>query len=146
MVTNKSQVKYLRFLSVDEMHEESKKWVSELNFIKVEQLFFDDLLKKTYSLDMLNQLHFNENLAIIENLAHSQKRNNTLIETVEAHRNNIEILMDGIDQIKEEAEYKNEHKDLIVQVSDFYKDYKILKMELFMVIKKIIKSKKPKLP
>mgnify|MGYP006896885623 FL=1 len=67
------------------------------------------------------------------------------MESVKVHKNNIEILLDGIDQIKEEADYKKEHKELIIVVSDFYKDYKNLKTELFKIIKKIIKSKKRRL-
>ena len=144
MVTNKLQVKYLQFLIVAEMYEESKKWLSELSFIKDEHLFFDDIIK-TYTLDLINKKHFTENKEIITSLAESQKRNDSLMESVKVHKNNIEILLDGIDQIKEEADYKKQHKELIIVVSDFYKDYKNLKTELFKIVKKIIKSKKRRL-
>ena len=45
MITTKTQVKYLEWLSADEMYEESKKWLSELSFIKDEHLFFEDIIK-----------------------------------------------------------------------------------------------------
>ena len=40
---------------------------------------------------------------------------------------------------------KKEHKDLIILVSDFFKDYKAIKTHLFRMIKKIMKSEKLRL-
>ncbi len=41
MITTKTQAKFVEWLSTDEMYQASKKWYSELSFIKDEQLFFD---------------------------------------------------------------------------------------------------------
>lgn len=144
MITTKTQVKYLEWLSADEMYEESKKWLSELSFIKDEHLFFEDIIK-TYTLQLINDKEFSETKEIVDVLNKSQKRNNLLIESVKTHKNDIKILLDGIDQPKEEENFKKEHKDLIILVSDFFKDYKAIKTHLFRMIKKIMKSEKLRL-
>ena len=135
MITTKTQVKYLEWLSADEMYEESKKWLSELSFIKDEHLFFEDIIK-TYTLQLINDKEFSETKEMVDVLNKSQKRNNLLIESVKTHKNDIKILLDGIDQPKE---------DLIILVSDFFKDYKAIKTHLFRMIKKIMKSEKLRL-
>ncbi len=108
MITTKTQVKYLEWLSADEMYEESKKWLSELSFIKDEHLFFEDIIK-TYTLQLINDKEFSETKEMVDVLNKSQKRNNLLIESVKTHKNDIKILLDGIDQPKEEENFKKEH-------------------------------------
>ena len=39
-----TKANYVEWLSAEVMHEASRKWLSELRFIKDEQLFFDDLI------------------------------------------------------------------------------------------------------
>jgi len=53
-------------------------------------------------------------------------------------------MVDGIDQPKEEADYKNEHRRLIVEINDFLKEYRVLKKTLFSLIKNIKKEEKQK--
>lgn len=144
MITTKTKLKYIEWISADEMYEESKKWLSELNFIKDEQLFFDDMIK-TYTVQLLNTQSFADNKDLVNDLSKSQKRNDALIENVKVHKNEVEILLDGIDQIKEEENYKKEHKNLILLVSDFFNDYKKFKSKLFIVIKEVMKSEKLRL-
>jgi hypothetical protein len=144
MMTAKTQFRYLQWISADEMYDESKKWLSELNFIKDEHLFFDDVIK-TYTLQLIDKNSFAENKAIADALSKSQKQNDMLLESIKAHKNEIEILLDGIDQLKEEDNLKKEHKNLILLVSDFFYDYKKLKTKLFKVIKDIMKAQKMRL-
>ena len=45
METTQTQVRYVEWLSPEEMHKASQSWLSELQFIKDEHLFFEDLIK-----------------------------------------------------------------------------------------------------
>lgn len=136
-----ANVKYIEWISADEMHEASKKWLSELKFIADEHLFFQDLIK-TYTLQILNTEEFSDTLEITDALNRSQKRNNELIEAIKTHENDLEVMVDGIDQPNEEARYKKEHKGLVLIVGDFYKEYTTLKTQLFKIIKNVIKKGK----
>jgi hypothetical protein len=141
MITTKTQAKLIEWLSSDEMYQASKKWHSELSFIKDEQLFFDGLIK-TYTLQLLDKNKFEKNKKSIEALNTSQKKVDELLEIVQTHSNDLEILVDGINQPKEEASYKKEHKGLIIILSEFFIEYKNLKTELFQMIKDILKAEK----
>ncbi|QRM89365.1 hypothetical protein FG167_08985 [Lacinutrix sp. WUR7] len=141
MITTKTQEKYLELMNATEMHEASKKWYSELSFIKDEQLFFDDLVK-TYTLQLIDKNEFANNKEIVDVLNRSQKRNDELLEIVQTHINDLELLVDNVKQPKEELGYKKEHKELIKVISEFFIDYKNLKMQLFEIFKGILKDEK----
>lgn len=141
MITTKTQAKYLELMNATEMHEASKKWYSELNFIKDEQLFFDDLVT-TYTLQLLEKKEFANNKEIVDVLNRSQKRTDELLNIVRTHTNDLEVLVDNIKQPKEEIGYKKEHKELVKVISEFFIGYKSLKMQLFEIFKGILKDEK----
>ena len=141
MKTIQINTKYIEWISAEEMHEGSKKWLSELQFMADEHLFFQDLVK-TYTLQLLNTEEFSDTVEIIDVLNRSQKRNNELIELVKYHEKGLKIMVDGIDQPKEESAYKSDHKQLVITMSEFYKEFTDLKTQLFQIIKSSIKKDK----
>ena len=144
MKTKKIKVKkYEAWLSTETMHTGSLKWLSELRFAKDEQLFFDDLVK-SYTLQLIDSKHFMHSKKIIDQLRTQQKETDVLINTVVNHEKGLEIMVDGINQLKEENAYKDEHGKLIIKVSQFLGNYRTLKTQLFTLIKSIIKEGKQK--
>ena len=141
MKTIQTQVKYVEWLSADEMHQASKEWLSELRFIKDEHLFFEDLIRSNTSL-IIESGKFSDVKEVIDIINKSQKRNNVLIESIKIHENELKIMVDGVDQIEEEKAYTKEHSDLIIAISEFTKEYKSLKTQLFDIIKSIKKKEK----
>jgi hypothetical protein len=133
--------RYVDWLNADQMHKNSKEWLSELRFIKDEHLFFEDLIK-SYTLDLLEPPKFVHNKEIIDKISKSKKRNKLLIKAIKVHANKLQIMLDEIEQPKEEEAYKKEHLNLIIDISEFEKKYRILKMELFDIIKTIKKHQK----
>ena len=136
-----SQLKYTEWLDADEMHEASKEWLSELNFIKDEHLFFEDLVTQ-FTSQLIAFNNFSSNKEIIDAINRSQKQNNTLIEAVKIHENELQIMVDGIDQLKEEKAYTKAHNNLIIAITDFLKEYRKLKTQLFDILKSIKKEYK----
>ena len=143
MKTTYTTAKYVEWLSAEIMHKNSIEWLSDLEFMKDEQMFFDDLIK-TYTLQLIDSKHFKESKSIIDTLSKLQKKTDALIKYVKNHKNDLKIMVDGIDQPKEEADYKNEHRRLIVEINDFVKEYRVLKATLFSLIKNIKKEEKQK--
>lgn len=135
------KTKHTEWFSAEEMHEHVQDWLSELEFLKDEHLFFEDLVK-TYTLQLIDTKKFSSYKEIIEAIKHSEKRNNILIDAIKVHGNELKILLDMIDNAKEEEGYKKEHRNLINLVSEFLKDYQSLKSRLFTAIKNILKKEK----
>ncbi|TGV04326.1 hypothetical protein [Flavivirga rizhaonensis] len=143
MKTKSNKPKYVAWLSTETMHNASKKWLSELEFAKDEQLFFDDLVK-SYTLQLIDSKHFNESKSIVTQLSKLQKETDKLIETIKKHERELKIMVDGIDQIELENAYKDEHGKLIITIADFLDIYRKLKTQLFALVKGILKDKKQK--
>lgn len=141
MKTTQTQLQYVQWLSADEMHQMSKEWLSELNFIKDEHVFFEYLVTE-FTSQLLVFDDFNSNKEIIDCINRSQKQNDALIEAVKIHENELQIMVDGINQLEEEKAYIKEHSDLIVAISEFLKEYKSLKTQLFDILKDIKKEDK----
>lgn len=135
------KTKPVQWCNAEDMHQQVHNWLSELEFVKDEHLFFEDLVK-TYTLQIIDTKKFPEYQKIIDSIKHSEKRNNALIGVIKVHSNELQIMMDGINQPKEESDYKKEHRNLIVLVSEFLKDYQSLKSRLFTAIKDILKKDK----
>jgi len=135
--------KYEAWLSAETMHADSLKWLSELRFAKDEQLFFDDLVK-SYTIQLIDSKYFSESKKIINKLRVLQKNTDTLIYNTIEHEKGLEIMIDGIDQIEEENIYKRKHARLMITVKKFLEKYRLLKTELFSLVKGIIKEGKQK--
>ncbi|MEH6537178.1 MAG: hypothetical protein V7719_12345 [Psychroserpens sp.] len=141
MKTIQTHTNYIEWLSADQMHEASKEWLSELRFISDEHLFFEDLIT-TFTSQLIESKRFSDTKEIIDVMNKSQKQNNLLIKTIIAHENELQIMVDGIDQVKEENAYTRSHKSLIDSINEFLKEYKLLKIQLFDIIKNIKKEEK----
>jgi hypothetical protein len=140
----KPKPKYVEWLNAEEMHQASRAWVSELEFIKDEQHFFEDLIK-SYTLQLIDSDNFSKSKTIVETLNKLQKKNKVLLKAVKNHENKLEIMVDGIDEPEKEKEYKNIHRELIIKINNYFKAYKVLKTNLFEIVKEAIKKQKQKL-
>ena len=143
MESNKTKAKYQEWLSPGIIHKATLNWLSELNFIQDENLFFDDLIK-SYTLQLIEAKHFNEGKVITDELKEIKKETNRILEVVTMHEKALQILVDGIDQVKEEEAYRKEHLRLIIDVSNFQKKHREIKKRIFKLIKNILKEGKQK--
>ncbi|MDX1766876.1 MAG: hypothetical protein R3294_02420 [Arenibacter troitsensis] len=131
----------MEWLDPNEMHEASLKWMSELKFIRDEQLFLNDLVK-SYTLQLTDSSVFNESKEIIGAIASSEKELIVLMKKVQAHENQLEIMMDEIDQLKMEKAYTETHWELNSEIARYSVQYRELKLRLFKLVSKVIKKDK----
>jgi hypothetical protein len=143
MKTKQFKGHYVEWLNPEVIHKATLNWLSELNFIKDEQLFFDDLIK-SYTLQLLDSKHFKKSKDIIDKLAQLEKETKNIIGIVKIHERDLKLLVDDIDQLPEEEAYKKEHQRLIIDVNDFLEKYRGTKKQVFKLIKGIIKEGKQK--
>ena len=143
MKTEEKQYKYVEWLNAEAMHDDSQKWLLELEFIKDELLFFDDLIK-SYTLQLIDSKHFAESKKFVDRLSKFHKKTDSLLKMVKTHEDGLEIMVDGVDQPKEEDSYKEKHRWLIDNINHFSHNYRTFKSQLFGLIKNIIKEQKQK--
>lgn len=143
MKTIAPNVKYIESKSADELHIESLNWISELKFIKDEQHFLDELLK-SYTLQLIKEPMYDTSHEVIAKLSKLRKEGKELLKKMINHENELLILVDGIDQLKEEKMYRFLHKTFLMEVTNYFNDYKTVKKEIFATIKQIMKTEKQK--
>ena len=135
--------KFVEWSSPEELHEATLNWISELEFIKDEQQFLDVLIKN-HTLQLISGEIYSQSQAIVSELSKEEKEIKSLLKGVRKHSNELEILIDGIDQIQEENKYKEDHYVLKIEVSRYCDNYKMTKREIFNLIMQIMKRKKQK--
>lgn len=134
----------MEWFSPEEMHEHTKKWVSELLFIKDEQHFLKNLIQ-SFALKTLDKKQFERiddfNLAIKEN----ERALNLLLPQIKKHMNLLGIMLDGINQLEMEKAYKRTHKNLFQKMNKFRIEYRTVKERGFIKLSDILKKDKQKI-
>ena len=143
MKTKEINAKYDVWLNAENMHRDSRNWLSELRFAQDEELFLDDLVK-SYTLQLIDTKHFAESKKVIDKLSKIQKETDALIEIVKNHEKGLSIMVDGVNEFDKEKAFKNKHVKLIINVKNFLEKYRTLKTELFAVVKSVLKEGKQK--
>jgi len=133
----------MEWYSPEELHKASQGWLLELEFIKDEHLFFEDLIT-SFTRQLVGAKGFTENQKIVDALKISRKWNDSLIKIVRKHDKNLKLLLGGKDQHEEDLAYKKEHKNIINELNAYLKDYKTLKTQLFTTVKDVLKKDKQK--
>ena len=141
MKTIHTKAKHTEWLNAEDMHAASKIWLSELSFFKDEQLFLEDLIK-SHTLQLIDKNHFDRSKDIVDRLSDVVKQTEVLFDAVSKHENELSIMVDGIDEIEKEANYKKEHRNLIELIGEFKQRYQKIKAELFDMVKEVIKESK----
>ncbi|MDL5512078.1 hypothetical protein QSE00_09660 [Arenibacter sp. M-2] len=133
--------KMIEWLDPNEMHEASLKWMSELKFIRDEQLFLNDLVK-SYTSQLTDSAVFKESKEIIGAITSAEKEVIALMKKVQAHENQLEIMLDQIDQLKMEQAYTETHWELNSEMAKYSNQYRELKSRLFKLVTKVMKKDK----
>ena len=135
--------RFIEWLSAEEMHEASKNWMSELKFVKDEQLFLNDLVK-SYTLRLIDGKMFDKSQKIIKEISTAEREAVVLMKQVQSHENLLEIMVNDIDELKMEKAYLETHWELTDKIERYMIHYRNLKSTLFKVISKLMKKDKQK--
>ena len=98
METKSNKRRLKEWFSAEELHEESKKWFSELKFARDEQKFLNTMVKD-YTLDIIDSDMFKSVQPLVQSLNQSEKDLVDLFKRVQLHENQLQIMVDDIDQL-----------------------------------------------
>lgn len=143
MRTKRKRYSYIEWLSAEELHEATKNWMSELKFVRDEQLFLNDLVK-SYTLQLVDKSVFKESQKIIREIAKVEKEAITLMKKVQSHENLLEIMVNDVDELKMEKAYLETHWELTDKIEQYMISYRNLKAQLFKLISGLMKKEKQK--
>jgi len=126
--------------SIDYLLKKTKKWTSELNFIKVEQKFLKELLAE-HVVEFCQTYNFNKAKLFLNGLAHENKLGDELIKNIDEHTINLSLLVENI-YLKREDNFRKNHEYLNVEVINYIENFKYLKEQVFDLVLLIMKKEK----
>ncbi|MGS2740181.1 hypothetical protein [Sinomicrobium sp. M5D2P17] len=134
-----TNIKYVEWKSAEEMHEDARQWLSELEFAHTESHFLDELLG-TYFIKLSTEQNYAQTKKLVERLSEYKKQIPRLIKQVRDHQNELIVLLDGIDQPYEEREVKIAHRKIQQKAEQFTLGFKELKKEIFQTVYDIMRK------
>ncbi|MEQ8419213.1 MAG: hypothetical protein RIB64_04340 [Arenibacter algicola] len=141
MSVKKTTYNYMKWFSADEMHERSKRWLSELSFIRDEQGFLDNLIK-SFAIKPSQQEEFGRINDFKNAIAENRRRLNPIFKQVQKHMNQLGIMLDGVNQLEMEKGYKKTHEKLYQKMNIYLLDYRTVKERGFSKLLSILKKEK----
>ena len=125
------------------MHAKTTQWISELEFIKTEQHFLEELIEEN-TLNLLSGDTFSKSKELVTHLSNTEKKVDILLPKIHGHNNDLEILINNLETKKVQDHVKEIHYELETAVDSFLADFRELKTDVFDLIKLIIKRNKQK--
>ena len=128
-----------RSKSIEELHHDSRNWLSEIEFINYEMKFLNKLLS-SYYIDLLESGYDKPIKGLVNKIVVEKKSGNALSKLILEHE---KILSDLIqtNSVASNKNYLETHKKFEIEIIIFLGRYKELKTEIFKLIEKIMKKK-----
>lgn len=141
METSGKNYGYIEWLSAEEMHDASKRWMSELKFVRDEQFFLNDLVK-SHTLQLVDSQVFKESKDIVDAIAKGEKDVVVLMKRIQSHENLLKIMVNDINELKMEKAYLETHWELVREMQTYMSNYRQIKSRLFELVSEIMKKHK----
>lgn len=135
--------RYIEWIDPEEMHRTTLVWLSELRFMKDEQMFLNNLIKH-YTVQLVDAKIFGKSKAIVTALADLEKETILQMKKVQAHENKLEIMIDDVDQLDLEKAYRDAHRELTNTMDHYKEEYREIKTKLFHLVSSVLKKEKQK--
>ena len=128
-----------RSKSIEELHHDSRNWLSEIQFINYEMKFLYNLLTSNY-IELLSSGLDIKVKELFKKIAIEKKSGNALSKLILEHE---KILSDLIqtNSVTSNKNYLETHKKFEIEITIFLGRYKELKMEIFKIIERIMRKK-----
>lgn len=127
-------------ISVERLHNKVQQWISEIEFVKIEQNFLKELL--TEHIIGLCKTHNYDNAKLLLNgIEHEAKLGIKLIASIKEHKINLALLLENI-LLKNENKFRDHHKLLKMEVKNYIENFKYIKEQVFVLVLLIMKNEK----
>ena len=131
-----------RVKSIEELHDDSKLWMSEVSFINDELHFFNDLLS-TYYIDIVDSGLSEEIKKIIKKITQEKESYNAFMKLIQYHEKLLSKLI-YTGSVTSNPNYLKMHQDLEFKVDAYIKNSKLLKKQIFSIVEAQMRKKEQK--
>ncbi len=129
----------LRKMGIEDLHQDSKNWISYLHFMADEIIFFDHLLN-SYVFEPDTPSLFEDLQKYQGRLKESKKLCSKVIGDIIEHENKLGGLVEIFNSTLDQA-YQTKHQQFRVKVEDCLNDFRRLKSDLYAYASGILKKR-----
>lgn len=133
---------YDREKSTEELHLDTKTWISEINFINDEIRFLEHLLSSKY-IDCLSSGLSKKIETSVKKISEEKTIGKVLLEHIQKQRGVLSELIKN-NSVSDNTNFFESHKKLGLEIDIYIKKYKRLKKQIFEIIEKVIQKKEQK--
>ncbi|WP_372766578.1 hypothetical protein [Lutibacter sp.] len=128
--------------STEELHHDSKLWMSEIRFIKDEIRFLEHLLSANYIDCIAIGLHKKIEESVNQ-ISTEKKVGTTLINLINEHEKILSELIKN-ESATSNTNFIENHKKLEIEVNAYINKYKDLKQQIFKIVENVMRKKEQK--
>jgi len=126
--------------SIEYLHGKTQNWISEIEFIKIEQDFLKELLAE-HIIGLCDTNNFSKAKLYLNGINHETILGETLIESIKEHQINLALLVENI-YLKKENLFRENHEFLKNELKNYIDNFKYIKEQVFELILLIMKKEK----
>ncbi|WP_456379044.1 hypothetical protein [Lutibacter sp.] len=126
--------------SIEYLHGKTQHWISEIEFIKIEQDFLKELLAE-HIMGLCDTNNFTKAKLFLNGIHHEAILGETLIESIKEHQINLALLLENI-FLKKEKLFRENHELLKIEFVNYIDNFKYIKQQVFELILRIMKKEK----
>ena len=120
----------------------AEKWQSELKFFEDELRFLKELIGKFF-ISLIEVGHIDHTKQLVDDLLDLEKKRKSLEKNIGKHLHQLTKMVES-QFLQDTQGYKERHGQLETEMSEFLKNFREAKKELFHVTEEIMKSEKAK--
>jgi hypothetical protein len=130
---------YGRLKSVEELHNDSRLWISEIDFILDEIRFLKKLLSSNY-IQLLDAGLNKKVTRLIKEISEKNITATMFTKLIKDHNNKLSNLIKS-KSVTSNIHYLDTHKKLEVEIKIFSKRYKKIKRQIFEILDEVMSAK-----
>ena len=127
-------------LSIEQLLNKTKKWISKMEFMKLEQNFFKELINR-YIIKSCTPTNYNKAKLLLNAVNNEIIIEAKLFESIEEHRVNLSLLIENI-YLKKEADFRTNHNDLKNEIINYFSNFDCIKEQIFEIGLLVLKKEK----
>ena len=126
--------------TIEQLFNKTKSWISKMEFIKLEQTFFKELLNR-YIIKSCAAKNFNKSKLLLDAVQNEIVLGNKLLQSIEEHKINLSLLIEHI-YLKKEGEFRAQHRVLKSEIINYITSFNCIKEQIFEIGLLVLKKEK----
>lgn len=124
------------------LHKKTQKWISEIEFVKIEQEFFKVLLSE-HIIEFCNSQNLESAKKLLNEIEDESKLGDKLIHSIYDQRMNLSLVSENI-YIKKDVDFRSIQKRIKTEFIAYRDKFKEIKSHVFELVLDAVKKEKQK--